>query len=177
MGVIRSKKIYKIRKLIFHAFPTISIISFVTCIIFLGLVFIKTVSAQTEYETNGTIFTRETNCFIIYNIEVDNLVLISINPIEGGWHYSEVISPNQIQVGRIGTVGPIPGPHSYNFIANETGNYLLKIWTDDRYAFNYTVTSSHPIEGGSKWIPQEPEEHPVHHSLVPPCCRSGKSKT
>jgi hypothetical protein len=86
------------------------------------------------------------------------LVLISVNPIEGGWFFSRVYSPNQTLVGNTGVGGPTPGPHSYNFIAGESGDYLLKISTDSS-TFNYTATSSHPIEGGDNTdTPQTPVE-------------------
>jgi hypothetical protein len=104
------------------------------------------VNAQMRFEVTGKISTWDANFHLIKNVQANDLVLISVNPVEGGSYFSTVRDPQLTVVSYIsGSYGyPVWGSHSYQFIANKTGDYLLKIKTEDD-AFNYTVKSSHQV--------------------------------
>jgi hypothetical protein len=114
---------------------------FVTNLLVLGLIFASTSNAQTDYQTNGQILPQSTNWHIIQNIQVDDLVLISITQIESQHYDSAIFFPNLTRVAY--DYGS--GAQSYQFIAPEPGDYLLRIFTGADSSFNYSITSSHPI--------------------------------
>ena len=99
----------------------------------------------TPYIVEGQINAVSTNWYTIQNVNAQDLVLISVNPVEFSYNYydSVVLSPDLTQVSSYDG----PNSHSYQLVANETGNYLLKFWTSGM-TFNYTVKSSHQVSTG-----------------------------
>jgi hypothetical protein len=95
-----------------------------------------------EMEDFGVVF--ET----IYNINKDEPVLISISPDRGAGFYSEVLYPNMTKAASIQEI-MYEGSHSYEFLAKEAGNYVLKIWGYWAYShMNYTLRCSHSLSSG-----------------------------
>ena len=134
--------------------------SFVTCLVILSLVgfavlglFFNGANAQMQYEVHGTIMSTATNYHLIYDVRAGDLLVIGVNPTENGKYFSAVFSPNLTRIGYTGSVNlysenvPVGGTHSYQFIANATGNYVLRIWTTSS-AFNYTTKVSHKVSTG-----------------------------
>jgi hypothetical protein len=107
------------------------------------------VNAQFQYEATGSIASTDTNFYVVQGVQEGDLLLVSVNPIEGGSYFSQLLAPNLTQVQYHTGMGgnPVSGTHSYQLIADASGNYLLTFWTEDS-AFNYTVTSSHSISTG-----------------------------
>jgi len=99
-------------------------------------------STSTPYEIPGTLARYETDYYWILNIQVNETVLINIIPDAYGSYTSEVCYPN---LTRIQPPYTNSGGHAYNFIAKESGNYILEIWGNE---FSYTIKSSHEIPNG-----------------------------
>ncbi len=76
---------------------------FVLSLAFLIIIslFSGTTMAQTQYETPGTIGNADTNYHWIYNVQANDILVISINPVEFSYdsYKSAVFSPNLTQVG------------------------------------------------------------------------------
>jgi PKD repeat protein len=108
----------------------------------------------TPFTSLGEINTTSTIYHTIQNVKVNDLLLISINPIESGSFFSAVLTPNLTQIGYRGSTDlfgspvPLSGYQSYQFIADATGNYYLKLTTTSSQ-FNYTLRASHPILNGT----------------------------
>ena len=127
------------------------------------------VKAQmTPYQVGGCIRTTDTVWHFIYGVNVGDLVIISITPSSGSpYYWSAVYYPNMTLLqsvgnwdgypsdtyGYPGTVGfgrySVAGSQSYQFIATQTGNYLLKFSTSTANTFNYTIKSSHRLSNGT----------------------------
>ena len=102
-------------------------------------------ASPTPYEVVGTVGPIDTNHYWVLDVQTNDTVLISVSPDSGGAYYvSTVFFPNLTEIENSGYSS---GTHSHEFIAEEIGNYLLRIHTV-RYAFNYTVKSSHEIPDG-----------------------------
>jgi hypothetical protein len=98
-----------------------------------------------RFEVTGRISKWDTNFHLIQNVQANDLVVISISPIGGGIHYSQVYYPSLEVVGWLSGVS---GTQSYQFKAKETGDYLLKFWTTSS-EFDYVVKSSHQVTTGN----------------------------
>jgi len=103
-------------------------------------------STLTPYEVPGVLERYETDYYWILNVQVNETVLINIIPDASGYYTSEVCYPN---LTRIQPPHSSSGGHVYNFIAKESGNYILEIWGAK---FSYIIKSSHQIPNGE--IPQ-----------------------
>jgi PKD repeat protein len=107
--------------------------------------------AQTQYETAGTIGNADTIYHWIYNVQMNDVVVVSVNPVEFSYnsYKSVVFYPNLTQVGssQLDYTQYTYGTHSHQFVADAPGNYLLKFWTEGN-GFNYTVKSSHQVSTG-----------------------------
>jgi hypothetical protein len=110
------------------------------------------VKAQNQYQTNGAILSNSTNFHIIYNVKANDILFISISPVENKGYLSAIYAPNMTRIGYGSSSSydyPKTGSHSYQYIAEDPGNYLIKLWTGPNSEFNYTITSSHPISSGT----------------------------
>jgi hypothetical protein len=119
---------------------------FVFCLPNLG-----SVEAQSSMPTiSGQVQRIDTVWHIISNVNVGDQVVLSITPSEGNPAYvSAVYYPNMTLLSSVSYYGgPTSTSHSYQFTVTQSGNYMLKIWTDDSAAFNYTVKCSHSISSG-----------------------------
>ena len=82
----------------------------------------------------------------IYNVNANDLVLLSISPSsETEYYYSYVYFPNQTEI----SYKYASGSQSYNFVAAVSGNYVLSFKTGTGSGagsgFNYTLKSSHSL--------------------------------
>ena len=120
-------------------------------ILTISSLFSGTTMAQTQYETTGTIGNADTSYHWIYNVQANDIVVVSVNPAEFSYnsYKSVVFYPNLTQVGssQLDYTQNGYGTHSYQFVADAPGNYLLKFWTEGN-GFNYTVKSSHQVSSG-----------------------------
>jgi hypothetical protein len=109
--------------------------------------FLQNASGQTTYQVAGTCAILSTSYHVISGVRSNDVVLVIINPSTGSRYYSAIFYSNLtlLQETVEWAYQPVYGSHSYQFIANETGNYLLKIWGDIDNPFNYTVSCSHQI--------------------------------
>ena len=127
---------------------TLFAFTFILSLVILTIIslFSGTTRAQTQYEATGTIGNAATNYHWIYNVQANDILVISVNPVEFTYnsYYSAVFYPNLTQVGSNKLDF---GTHSYQLVADATGNYLLKFWTEGS-GFNYTVKSSHQVSTG-----------------------------
>jgi outer membrane protein assembly factor BamB len=104
-------------------------------------------SSAVFYNEAGAVETVDTTWHLVSDVNVGDQVVLSVNPSDGNPGYvSAVYYPNMTLLSSVSYYGgPTTGSHSYQFIATNAGNYLLKIWTDSDNAFNYTVKSSHTL--------------------------------
>jgi hypothetical protein len=116
----------------------------------------KYAKAQTTpYQVDGQIQKTDVIYHVIYGVNVGDLVLVSVCPTSGDPHYwSAVYYPNMTVLQSTGKEDYYPdswysvgGAHSYEFVATQAGNYLLKFWTNTDYVFNYTIRSSAMLTG------------------------------
>lgn len=92
------------------------------------------------------LLSRSTEFFVIYGVNANDRVLVSINPSSSvEYYYSYVYFPNQTIISQKST----SGSHSYNFVAAVSGNYVLSFKTGSGYGagagLNYTIKSSHSL--------------------------------
>lgn len=113
-------------------------------------------------EINGT----DTVYQKIQNIKSNDRVLVSVTPDGHDGYYSEILSPNLTIIGSTGPAIFFSGSHSYQFIADSSGDYLLKFWTpsySNGYvsSFNYTIKSSHALPSMLPTVTPPPVEEPT----------------
>lgn len=127
------------------------VILYLCILVVLNLVFFgfasKVVLAQsTPYSVSGNAKPINTEFFVIYGVNANDRVLVSINPSSAvEYYYSYVYFPNQTKISE--NYGS--GSHAYNFVAAVSGNYVLSFKTGSGAGagagFNYTIKSSHPL--------------------------------
>lgn len=121
--------------------------------------------AQNMEKSGDTIGTSDTDYVWINNVKENELVLVCITPQSGEPYYQSSISIDQTEIsynqGYTATYGSRTyyGRHNHEFIAQQDGNYRLKIWTDSSNTFNYTLNVAHVnpntlVTSPSETIPQ-----------------------
>jgi outer membrane protein assembly factor BamB len=100
-----------------------------------------------SYNVTGTLQKSDNVWHVISNVGVGDLVVLSVSPSGGNPSYwSTVFYPDMTVFESTDWYGySVEGSHSYQFIANKTGSYVLKISTDADNEFNYTIKSSHQL--------------------------------
>ena len=94
----------------------------------------------------GTIKTVTTKYHSIFNVNENDVVLITITPDVGQFN-SQIMFSNLTVYKSITQdwAGHYPGnPHIYQFIAPVSGNYYLELW-NPTVTLTYTIVSSHQI--------------------------------
>ena len=99
----------------------------------------------TPYTITNTIQPLTTKYHSIFNVNKDDVVLITITPDVGQFN-SQIMFSNLTGLQSITQNGYIyPGnPHIYQFIAPVSGNYYLELW-NPTVTLTYTIVSSHQI--------------------------------
>ena len=96
----------------------------------------------TPYELVDNLGKHEIDFHKIYGVEKNDTVLITIQPEGSGTYYSYIYDPDLEEVSDDSG----GGGHSHMFVANKTGDYLLKLSSYFTYVVgNYTVESSHRL--------------------------------
>jgi hypothetical protein len=104
---------------------------------------------QIMEKTQDTIGISDIDYFWINNVKANELVLLCITPQSGEPYYQSSVSLSQTEVsynqGYTSSYGSRTyyGRHNHEFIAQEDGNYKLKISTDSSNTFNYTLSVAH----------------------------------
>jgi hypothetical protein len=132
-----------------NCFLICMLFAFILSSCFSAKLFPRNVSAQTPYEVVATIGSYETNYHLIYGVNVNDLVLITINPGSYFSYQSSVRFPNVTLIQS----NTAYGSHSYSFTAQAAGTYLLGILTSTESATNYTAKCSHQISTDSQATP------------------------
>jgi len=84
----------------------------------------------------------------LFGVKNGDLVLVSISlTSENAAYRSSVYYPNMTVFQTITDSYGVTGSHSYQFMATQAGNYLLKFWTNADNSFNYTIRSSALLSG------------------------------
>jgi hypothetical protein len=100
---------------------------------------IGTANELTPYAFNETVPAGNAKWHNIYGIEQGQQILISFTASAGG--YFDLYYPNQTLAYEIWAKTPI-----FQFTANESGTYLLRVFADRTYNISYTANSSHQFD-------------------------------
>jgi PKD repeat protein len=143
-------------------------------LVLLNLVFFSFASTvvfaqSTPYSVSGTAQPIDTEFFVIYGVNANDRVLVSINPSSAvEYYYSYVYFPNQTEI----SYNVASGSQSYNFVAAVSGNYLLSLKTGSASGagagFNYTIKSSHSLTQQGPTPSSSPTITPTSPTPLPP---------
>jgi len=125
------------------------------CIVIMGIIFVAfSFSSQIEvdalirpmYVGSGSLSSGEVDYWWVYSVEKGNLVLFNVVPDKFYLWESRLCYSNLTEIRTMET----GGTHIYEFIANETDDYLLRLRAYS-FGFNYDIQGSHSISEQSMY--------------------------
>jgi hypothetical protein len=126
----------------------------------------STALMQPTYAVPGNHSAHKVDYWWISNVNKDDLVLLSVQTDAWPYWNSQLSYSNLTLIEAKSEIGT----HIYEFIANKTDNYLLRLYAD--FSFNYTIECAHPI---SQQVPPQPTV--TRFSLTPNPVVAGQTVT